>query len=44
MINYLYKQRKVVNKLNKKAQKIVVWIMLLIMVGSVIAGIVAYLI
>ncbi len=30
--------------MNKKAQKITVWIMLILMVGSVIAGVLAYLI
>jgi len=28
--------------LNKKAQKIAAWVMLILMVGSVIAGILAY--
>ena len=30
-------------KMNKKVQKIAVWIMLLLMVGSVVAGIIVYL-
>ncbi len=30
--------------MNKKAQKIAAWIMLLLMVGSVVAGILVYLI
>jgi hypothetical protein len=31
-------------KMNKKVQKIAVWIMLLLMVGSVVAGIIVYLV
>ncbi|HIU11165.1 MAG TPA: DUF4044 domain-containing protein [Candidatus Onthocola stercorigallinarum] len=30
--------------MNKKVQKIAVWIMLLLMVGSVVAGIIVYLV
>ena len=30
-------------KMNKKTQKIAVWLMLLLMVGSVIAGVLVYL-
>lgn len=42
MINYICKFKKVVNKLNKKAQKIMTWTMLIIMLSSVIAGILVY--
>lgn len=43
MINYLYNDFKGVKHMNKKAQKIAAWTMLILMVGSVVVGILAYL-